>query len=506
MEPHPLIRLHPADNVRIARVDIVAGARLDEIGATTRGNIRAGHKVAAQLIRVGDPIRKYNAVIGHAAHDIAPGEWLHDHNISSGRGGEDYAYASEARRLLAVSDSAREYFLGYPHASGRVGTRNYVGILASVNCSATVVHKAAEWFTPERLAEFENVDGVVAFAHTTGCGMENGEPLALLRRTIGGYVRHPNIGAAVVVGLGCERNQIGALMTDQGLRDVGAVRSLIIQDEGGTRRAIEAAISAVKEVLPVANERRRQKFPASELVLGMQCGASDGFSSISANPALGVASDLLVRQGGTSILSETPEIYGVEYMLTRRAVSRTVGEKLVARIRWWEEYARGRDVQLNGNVTPGNMAGGLTNIVEKSLGSLMKGGNAPLEAVYQYAETVVQRGLVFMDSPGYDPVSATGQVAGGANVICFTTGRGSTFGCKPVPSIKIATNSPMFHRLEEDMDLNAGQILDGNKDVEQMGAEIFAAILDHASGRPTKSEALDLGRHEFVPWQIGIMG
>jgi altronate hydrolase len=388
-----------------------------------------------------------------------------------------------------------------------VATRNYIGIVATVNCSATVVHRIAEWFTPERLAAYPNVDGVVAFAHATGCGMElSGEPIDLLRRTLGGYARHANLAGALVVGLGCERNQLNRMMDAQGLSANARLKTFVMQDTGGTRKTIEAGIAAVQGMLPEANRASRTLLPASHITVGLQCGGSDAFSSISANPALGAAMDLLVRHGGTAILSETPEIYGVEHTLTRRAVSREVGEKLVERIRWWKEYARGRDVQINGVVSPGNQDGGLANIFEKSLGSAMKGGTTPLVEVYRYAEPVTQKGFVFMDTPGFDPVSATGQVAGGANVICFTTGRGSAYGCKPSPSLKLATNSPMFTKLEEDMDINCGEVLDGTASVEQMGAKIFEAILRTASGEKTKSELLGLGDHEFVPWPIGITG
>ncbi|MGA0797011.1 MAG: UxaA family hydrolase, partial [Quisquiliibacterium sp.] len=334
-----------------------------------------------------------------------------------------------------------------------------------------------------------------------------GEPMALLRRTLAGYVRHPNLAGVLVVGLGCERNQIAGLLEDEGLRPGPNLRTFVMQETGGTRRTIEAGVAAVKELLPVANQVTRQTVPASHISVGLQCGGSDGFSSITANPALGAAMDLLVRHGGTAILSETPEIYGVEHTLTRRAVSREVGEKLIERIRWWkDQYAVGRDVQINGVVSPGNQVGGLANIFEKSLGSSMKGGTGPLMEVYKYAEPVTTKGFVFMDTPGYDPCSATGQIAGGANIIAFTTGRGSMFGAKPVPSLKLATNTPMYRRLEEDMDINCGEVLDGTASIAQMGQQIFELILRTASGDRSKSEELGLGDHEFVPWQIGIVG
>ena len=504
----PAIRLHPNDNVVIARVDIAQGAAIPEEGLTCLNRIPAGHKVAARAIAKGEPVLKYNTVIGFASNDIRPGTLLHRLNMEFREFDRDYAYAQEYKPTVFLPDAERATFMGIRRADGRVATRNYIGIVSTVNCSATVVHRMADWFTPERLAEFPNIDGVAAFTHATGCGMElAGEPMDLLRRTLSGYIRHPNMAAVLVVGLGCERNQINTLFQAEKLTAGTKLKTFVMQDSGGTRKTIEAGIEAIRELLPEANKVTRVPVDASHITVGLQCGGSDSFSSITANPALGVAMDILVQHGGTAILSETPEIYGVEHTLTRRAVTKEVGEKLIERIRWWkDEYAIGRDVQINGVVSPGNQAGGLANILEKSLGSAMKGGSTGLMEVYKYAELVKQRGLVFMDTPGFDPVSATGQIAGGANVVCFTTGRGSAFGCKPAPSIKLATNTPMFTKLEEDMDINCGEILDGTADMQQMGQKIFQLILDTCSGKETKSEAFGLGDHEFIPWAIGITG
>ena len=501
----PVIRMHAADNVVIARIDLPQGSTAEGIACLNR--VPAGHKMATRAIAKGEPIVKYNTIIGFAGQDIRPGTLLHRHNMEFREFERDYAFCADAKPVAMVPEAERASFMGLVRANGQVGTRNYLGIVATVNCSATVVHRIAEWFTPERLAEYPNVDGVVAFAHATGCGMElSGEPIDLLRRTLGGYARHPNLAGALIVGLGCERNQLNRLMDAQGMQANDRLRTFVMQDTGGTRKTIEAGIAAVKEMLPGANRVSRTRVPASHIAVGLQCGGSDAFSSISANPALGEAMDILVRHGGTAILSETPEIYGVEHTLTRRAVTREVGEKLVERIRWWKEYSKGRDVQINGVVSPGNQDGGLANIFEKSLGSAMKGGTTPLVEVYKYAEPVATKGFVFMDTPGFDPVSATGQVAGGANVICFTTGRGSAYGCKPSPSLKLATNTPMYTKLEEDMDINCGGILDGTETVQTMGQKIFEQILRTASGEKTKSELLGLGDHEFVPWPIGITG
>jgi arabinonate dehydratase len=504
----PAIRLHPNDNVLVARQDLAQGSTLAQQKLVCLNRIPAGHKVAARALAKGEPVLKYNTVIGFASMDIAPGTLLHRLNMEFREFDRDYAYARDYQPVRMVPEAERATFQGIVREDGRVATRNYIGIVSTVNCSATVSHRIAGWFTPERLAGFPNIDGVAAFTHSTGCGMEfSGEPMDLLRRTLAGYIRHPNFAAVLVVGLGCERNQIDKLFEAEKLTAGSKLHSFIMQDTGGTRKTIEAGVAAIQALLPEGNRVARVPVPASHITVGLQCGGSDSFSSITANPALGAAMDILVRHGGTAVLSETPEIYGVEHTLTRRAVSREVGEKLIARIRWWKDvYALGRDVQINGVVSPGNQAGGLANILEKSLGSAMKGGTGPLMEVYNYAEAVKQKGLVFMDTPGYDPVSATGQIAGGANIVCFTTGRGSAFGCKPAPSIKLATNTPMYRKLEEDMDINCGQILDGGASMAEMGQQIFQSILRVASGEKTKSERLGLGDHEFVPWQIGITG
>jgi len=503
----PIIRLHPNDNIVVARIDIAIGTEVPSENFSSRSQVPAGYKIAAKKILKGDPILKYNVTVGFANTDIEAGTMVHSHNTEFREFDRDYAYASEFKPTQMLPESERATFQGYIRANGKVGTRNFIGILSTVNCSATVVNKIADWFTPERLKDFPNVDGVVAFSHDIGCGMEmSGEPMQLLRRTMAGYARHPNLAAALIVGLGCERNQLKGLMEQEDLTAGTNLHTFIMQETGGTRKTIEAGIEAVKALLPKANTVKRETVSASHLCIGLQCGGSDGFSSITANPALGAAIDILSRHGGTGILSETPEIYGVEHTLTRRAANQAIGEKLIKRIRWWkDEYSVGRDVQINGQVSPGNQIGGLANIFEKSLGSSMKGGTGPLMEVYRYAEPVTAKGFVFMDTPGFDPVSATGQIAGGANLIAFTTGRGSMFGSKPAPCIKLATNTPMYQRLTEDMDINCGEILDGTVSVQEMGQRIFELFLRTASGEPSKSELLGLGDYEFVPWQIGVM-
>ncbi|RKJ94920.1 UxaA family hydrolase [Alicycliphilus denitrificans] len=506
MSTGPLLHLHPNDNVFVAKTALALGQEIPELGVRARAQVPAGHKIAARRIAEGEQVKKYDTVIGVATRDLEPGDYVHSHNLKIVDYYRDPAFGADVRPVQYVPEDRRATFQGFVRADGRVGTRNFIGILSSVNCSATAIRHIAAHFTPERLAAYPNVDGVVAFAQTSGCGMSSpSEHFDVLRRTLAGYARHPNLAGALIVGLGCERNQVDALVQSQGLQPGQLLRTFVMQDMGGTRATIAAGITAIEEMLPVANQARRQAVSASHLKIGLECGGSDGFSGITANPALGAAMDILVRHGGTAILSETPEIHGVEFMLTRRAVSPEVGQKLLDRLAWWEKYAAGQNAQFNGVVGHGNQAGGLANIFEKSLGSAMKGGTTPLQAVYEYAEPITQSGFVFMDSPGYDPVAATGQIASGANMICFTTGRGSMFGSKPAPTVKLATNTPMYLRLQEDMDINCGLIVDGECTVPEMGERIFAQILRHASGEPTKSELLGLGDNEFVPWHLGIV-
>lgn len=502
----PLLHLHPHDNVLVAKTALALGQEIPELGVRTRAQVPAGHKIAARRIAEGEQVKKYDTVIGVATRDLEPGDYVHSHNLQLVDYYRDPAFGADVQPVDYVPEDQRATFQGFVRADGGVGTRNFIGILSSVNCSATVIKNIAAHFTPERLAAFPNVDGVAAFAQTSGCGMSSpSEHFDVLRRTLAGYARHPNLAGVLIVGLGCERNQVASLVESQGLQEGKLMRTLVMQDVGGTRATIAAGIAAIESMLPEANAARRSTVSASHLKIGLECGGSDGFSGISANPALGAAMDILVRHGGTAILSETPEIHGVEFMLTRRAITPEVGQKLLDRLAWWERYTAGQNAQFNGVVGHGNQAGGLANIFEKSLGSAMKGGTTPLRAVYEYAEPITEHGFVFMDSPGYDPVASTGQIASGAQLICFTTGRGSMFGSKPAPTIKLASNTPMFTRLEEDMDINCGVVIDGELTVPELGQQIFEQILRHASGEQTKSELLGLGDHEFVPWHLGIV-
>lgn len=503
------LRLHDADDVAVLKRPLKVGSELacgDQRLSLTQ-TIPAGHKVALRALQAGQPVRKYGQVIGFASRPIAPGDHVHTHNVEVRDFTRDYAFCADARPLPPPPAPGR-CFQGYARPGGRAGTRNYVAVISSVNCSASVSRYVAERFKgPDFQREFPNVDGVVAFTHKLGCGLQPGEPHRLLQRVAAGIARHPNIAGYVMIGLGCEVNQVQFIVREHHLDELQPGETppafLTIQHTGGVRKTVEAAAGAVAKLLPAANALKRTPQPISKLILALNCGGSDGHSGITANPALGVASDELVRHGGTSVLAETPEIYGAEHLLTRRALTPAVGQRLVELIRWWEHYARANGGSIDNNPSYGNKEGGLTTILEKSLGAVAKGGQAPLAAVYRYAEPIATPGFCFMDTPGYDPVSMTGLVCGGCNIGVFTTGRGSVYGCKPAPCIKVATNTPLFQHMEEDMDLNAGTILDGTETVEQVGQRIFEEILAVASGKKTKSELAGIGDEEFAPWLLG---
>ncbi|AOW12485.1 galactonate dehydratase [Hydrogenophaga crassostreae] len=504
----PVIRIHPADDVVIARQQLLGGTPIASEGITVSGLVPPGHKVAVRAITTGQPVRRYNQIIGTATRDIAPGQHVHSHNLAFSRFDRGHTVGGDVRPVAYADTPAT--FDGIVRTDGRVATRNYIGVLTSVNCSATVARAIADHFRrdihPHALAAFPNVDGVVALTHGAGCATDSeGEGLRVLRRTLAGYARHANFAAVIVVGLGCETNQIQGLLAQEGLREGARLVTFSIQDTGGTARSVARGIDAVQALLPEANAVVRQPVPASHLIVGLQCGGSDGYSGISANPALGAAVDLVVRHGGTAVLSETPEIYGGEHLLLQRAVSQAVADKLEARLEWWTDYCARHHAEMDNNPSAGNKAGGLTTILEKSLGAIAKGGTTPLVDVYEYAQPITAHGFVYMDTPGYDPVSATGQVAGGANLICFTTGRGSAYGCAPSPSLKLATNSALWAKQEEDMDINCGTVIDGSESVEQLGQRIFLDMLAAASGRKTKSEQHGYGQNEFVPWALGAV-
>ncbi len=504
---HPsIIRLNKHDNVGVTLVDLGSGDPIGVENLIARVPVPAGHKVAIKNINIREPVLKFGQIIGFAANPIEPGDHVHTHNLEIRDFTRDYNISADARPTELLPEAGQAHFEGIVRANGQTATRNYIGILATVNCSASVARFIADAFTKEVLTAFPHVDGVVALGHGTGCGMNaSSEGFDLLQRTLAGFARHPNFGGILLVGLGCEVNFVDCLMENMKLDEGSLLKAINIQTLGGTRQTVDKCVEIVQNMLPAVNRVERRRIAASQIVLGLECGGSDAYSGISANPALGAAVDLLVRQGGTAILSETPEIYGAEHLLTRRAFSREVGERLIERIKWWEKYTASLGGEINNNPTPGNKAGGLTTILEKSLGAAAKGGTTSLMEVYQYAEPVSSKGLVFMDTPGYDATSITGMVAGGANIICFTTGRGTVCGFKPVPTIKLASNTTMYRHMQDDMDINCGRVIDGRTGIEEMGQEIFQYILEVASGKLAKSELLGFGDNEFVPWHIGAV-
>lgn len=502
------IVLNPADTVAILPERAAAGSRPLGSGVPLARPVAGGHKLARVAIPAGTEVVKFGQIIGHATADIQPGEHVHVHNCAFSDHDRDYRIGADlAAARAAIPAVEPRTFRGYRRANGDIGTRNYIALCATVNCSATVIRRAAfEIEASGVLAGYPNVDGIVAFAHGTGCGMAaEGPGVDILQRVLWGHATHPNVGAAVFVGLGCEVMQVARMRQSFGAADAGRFHGLTIQETGGTRATIAAIKAKVAELLPEVNRIRREDCPASALRLALQCGGSDGFSGITANPALGAASDLLVGLGGTAILSETPEIYGAEQLLLRRAATPDVAARLIACIRWWERYTEMNGGSMDNNPSPGNKQGGLTTILEKSLGAAAKGGTTPLTAFYDYAEKVTSPGFVFMDTPGYDPVSATGQIAGGAQIVVFTTGRGSAFGSKPAPTIKVATNDSLYRAMPDDMDVNCGDILSEGRSIGQKGAEILEMVLAVASGQRSKSEILGLGDNEFVPWQLGAV-
>ncbi len=501
------VRLHPDDEVAVLKRTLKAGTALvrGDARLTAATTIPAGHKIALVPVRSGEPVRRYGQIIGFASGDIAPGAHVHTHNLVYRDYERDYTLG--AARWPEAPKEART-FQGFARPGGKVGTRNYLAIISTVNCSASVSKYIKEWFNADQLRrDFPNVDGIVALTHKVGCGIPADQTLELIQRVTAGMARHPNISGYVMIGLGCEMNQVGILQKDRGLEQTApgecAPTFMTIQQTGGVRKSVEAGVAAIARLLPRADAMRRTTQPVSKLILAENCGGSDGNSGVTANPALGIASDLLVAHGGISVLAETPEIYGAEHLLIRRAVNQGVADKLIRQIRWWENYAKMWNARIDNNPSYGNKDGGLSTIYEKSLGAVAKGGQAPLAAVYDYAEDITTPGFGFMDTPGYDPVSMTGLVAGGCNIGVFTTGRGSVYGCKPAPCIKVATNTALFDWMNEDMDLNAGTILDGTETVEQVGQRIFEKIVAVAGGEKTKSELAGIGDEEFSPWFVG---
>ena len=505
------VKLDPQDDVVVAKRDLSQGTVL--IG-TDAGEARelslevlvpSGHKLALRAISAGEPVHRYGQVIGFAKQDIQPGAHVHKHNLGMGNLTLDYAFGADARPVELVPESNRRTFYGYRRANGQVGTRNYIAVVSTVSCSAYAARAIARYFTPERLAAYGNVDGVMAVTHLSGCSyVPDGPVYTLLQRSLAGMVRHANVAASVIVGLGCEVNQLDALIENYDLA-VGTgkpLHAMVIQEMGGGRKTVQAGIETIEALLPQVNAVERRPQPISELMIALQCGGSDGWSGVTANPLVGMVSDEVVRQGGTVVLAETPEIYGAEHLLTRRAITRAVGEKVVDKVHWWEAHTHKHGAEIDNNPTPGNIAGGLTTIYEKALGAVTKAGSTSLMGVFDYAEPVTTRGFTFMDTPGNDPVSVTGQIAGGCNMVLFTTGRGSVVGFQPAPSIKIASNSSMYQRLQDDMDFDAGRVL-ADGDIQALTSELLDVVVAVASGRPSKSEEWGSGEEVFSPWQLG---
>ena len=468
-------------------------------------DIRSGHKVARRARRTGEEVRRYGQVIGFATADISVGDHVHTQNLAVGDLHREYEIGTDVRPVDFYTPDKMRYFDGYKREDGRVGTRNYVAIISGVNCSASVSQFVKDKFR-DVSKDYPNIDGVLAITHKSGCGTELfGEDHMALQRVLAGYAKHPNVAAYILIGLGCEVNQAAVMVDKQRMAAPGHPERkpmvINIQETGGIKKTVEKAAAEVAKLLPMANAAMRSKQPVSEITLATNCGGSDSNSGITANPALGWAVDELVRYGGTGVLAETPEIYGAEHLLIRRAASEGVAKKLIDRYKWWEWYCRGIE-RMDNNPAPGNKAGGITTVFEKSLGGVTKGGTSPMMDVFLYGEPITTRGFVFMDTPGHDPVSITGLVAGGCNLICFTTGRGSVFGCKPVPSIKLATNSLMYRHMQEDMDINCGIILEGTP-LPDVGRQIFEEIVAVASGKRSRSELSGVGEEEFAPWIIG---
>ena len=517
-DPVPLrefvAHLHPSDNIAIATTHIQPGTILHDESAqsrpqpiTVRQLIPPAHKIALQEIPQRQPVRRYGQFIGTALIDIRPGDHVHTHNLGLDPSLREHASDITSAPLPWARKAERRTFQGYRRPGGHVATRNYVALISTVNCSAHAALQIAHHFTPDLLSVFPNVDGVIALTFRSGCTMRvGGETYGNLQRTLAGMANHPNVGACVLLGLGCETNQASALIRNYNLdrNPQGPPAVLNIQDLGGVGPTIQAGVAAVSDLLRQVNDTARTPQPISHLKVALQCGGSDGWSGVTANPVVGMVADQLVRQGGTVVLAETPELHGAEHLLTARALRPEIGRELMRQVQWFEEYAHRIGTQLDNNPTPGNKAGGLTTIYEKALGAVAKGGYSPLVAVYGYAEPVQEAGLTFMNTPGFDPVSVTGQVAGGCNLILFTTGRGSAFGFKPAPSIKIASNTPLFRQMPGDIDFDAGRLLSGTS-MDILGAELLDLVIETASGRPTKSEAQGIGEAEFSPWDLGDM-
>jgi altronate hydrolase len=506
--PPLLIRIDPADDVAIALEDLAQGADVPVPGLPRPLRlvtaVPAGHKVALADLPAGTEVRRAGLPIGVTFAPVAAGAHVHVHNL----GLDGHRPGGGGPRAGAVSppNATGARFLGYPRADGRAGTRNLLVVMATVNCAATVVRRIAQVFRARHPAgSLPGIDGLVALTHPQGCSVRaDGPGMAVLRRTMAGHAHHPNAAGTLVVGLGCEDNSIASFLAAAGLVPGPRLAALSIQDTGGTAETVARGV-AVLEEMAARLACPRVPVPAAQLTVGLQCGGSDGFSGISANPALGGAVDRLVGEGGTALLSETPEVHGAEDLLLGRAATPDIAQALIDRLAWWAQAAAADGGSFASNPSPGNIAGGVTTILEKSLGAVAKGGRTALAEVTGYAERPTARGLVFMDSPGYDPVSATGQVAAGANLIAFTTGRGSCFGAALAPTLKLSSTSDLARRMPGDIDIDCGGVLTGAETPGALADRILAAFLATASGAQTASERQGYGEDEFLPWTPGLI-
>jgi altronate hydrolase len=501
------IVVNPDDNVAVVKKQTPDGLTLilsNKEFVTVPISVPPGHRFATRDIPAHEFVRQYGQPIG-TSMGIEKGEWITHENMTDEvpvvRNLPDDLH-TPAPDYFPTSDL--ETFFGFRRPDGRVGTRNFLLIVPTSMCAsheATQISMMAEFMHYSR-ERYPNVDGVVAIPHNKGCGCQDGSTLDVMMRTLSNYADHPNVGGVVLIDLGCEKTNLSFVekyLTKRERPIQKPVFKIGIQDVGGTQEAIEIGLREVEKMLPEINKCVREEFPISELVLGVKCGSSDGFSGISANPALGYCSDLLVRSGGTVLLTEVPEFCGAEHILANRAKDSATGRKIYAMVDWYKEYASKFGAVLNQNPSTGNKAGGLLNITIKSLGAIVKAGTTRIEDCIEYAETPKVRGINLMQGPGYDQESTPGLVASGATVVVFTTGNGTTIGNAITPVIKLASNNRIFEKMSRDLDISAGNVIDGTESIQDVGGRLFEHVRDVASGEiRTKAEILK--HREFQFW------
>lgn len=501
------IIVNPDDNVAVVKNQTSAGLTVVLPGGvplTIGDAVPPGHRFATSDIPAGEFVRQYGQPIGTSL-GIARGEWVTHDNMTDDvpvvRNLPDDLHTPAPDYFPA---DQIETFAGFRRADGRVGTRNFVLIVPTSMCAsheATQISMMAEFLHYSR-EKYPNVDGVVAIPHNKGCGCQDGSTLDVMMRTLSNYADHPNVGGVILIDLGCEKTNLSFVekyLTKREKPIQKPVFKIGIQDVGGTQAAIEIGLAEVAKMLPEVNKCVREEFPVSELVLGVKCGSSDGFSGISANPALGYCSDLLVRSGGTVLLTEVPEFCGAEHILANRAKDSVIGRKIYAMVDWYKDYASKFGAVLNENPSTGNKAGGLLNITIKSLGAIVKAGTTRIEDCIEYAETPTARGINLMQGPGYDQESTPGLVASGATVVVFTTGNGTTIGNAITPVIKLASNNRVFERMANDLDISAGNVIEGTESIVEVGTRLFEHVRRTASGE-IQAKAEILKHREFQFW------